>query len=306
ATFPWNTSSGASSRAANIQRGVPGGPATPECYHRVGDASRFGPVAAAGGGSATVAPRQYSSRAPSGPAARPLAAFRFALPPPRLVHGCGGDALRGASAAAAAPRRPLDLLVLPLALVAPGFRHSRSPCAPKRRTLPCRRATYALDCSGVRGRSRRNSGSSSSAAANAYSGAALPNRSYPAPESAYPAALPAPNTTAENTACPVARRRTGTVRCIASTAQPQKTPKVKACSSCSPISPGTPRACAISAQRTEVPANAAAKSIRSENRPSSAGNARRANTSASVPIARPAPVIPEERPASRTSTPNIR
>src|SRR5437867_8674890 len=42
ATLPWNTSSGARSRAASIQRGIPRGPATPEWYHMVGGASRFG------------------------------------------------------------------------------------------------------------------------------------------------------------------------------------------------------------------------------------------------------------------------
>src|SRR5882672_12574693 len=109
-------------------------------------------------------------------AARAAGALGLALAAARLVHGGRGDPL-GRSGAAAAPRcGPLDVLVLPLALVAPGLRHSGSS-APQRAHSPRRSASYARDSSRERGRSRRTIGSSSTPAAYENNGPALWNRS---------------------------------------------------------------------------------------------------------------------------------
>src|SRR3954451_6997315 len=72
------------------------------------------------------------------------AALRLALPLAGLVHGRRGDPLGGAGALPATLRAALDLLVLPLAFVAPGTGHSVSFSAGwrQRRNL-CIRRPYA-------------------------------------------------------------------------------------------------------------------------------------------------------------------
>src|SRR5207253_1544019 len=129
-----------------------------------------------------------------GATARAAAALRLALLAAGLVHGRGGDALRDASAAAAALRRPLDLLVLPLALVAPGLRH---PDLLLRRNDALSQSARKL-CIGLLGRKGEKQRQQLDHRGELVErhGAAEPI--VPGTRERVPTALPAPNTTAEN------------------------------------------------------------------------------------------------------------
>src|SRR5205814_10422706 len=137
------------------------------------------PARPRGGAAALPRGAPAIARGGTGPAARAARSPGLALLAPRLVDGGGSDALGRAGAAAAGLRRTLDVLVLPLALVAPGLRHSVSSGVhsgghhstswgtPLKWCPPDCSASYVLDFSGERGRSKRTSGSSSTAAAKA-------------------------------------------------------------------------------------------------------------------------------------------
>src|SRR4051812_34866832 len=87
--------------------------------------ARAGPATLASGGLAAGRSRATGRSAGRAPAGL-RAALRLALPLAGLVHGRRGDPLGGAGALPATLRAALDLLVLPLAFVAPGTGHSVS------------------------------------------------------------------------------------------------------------------------------------------------------------------------------------
>src|SRR5438445_8312255 len=135
ATLPWNTSSGARSRAASIQRGVPRDPATPDWYHMVGGASRFGLL--------------YLDRRP---ARRRERLLPFVSPFLRRVLFTVAAAMRFATRALR-PRPFADRLIFSYCLsrlLLQDFGIRISFCAGTTH-FPSRRASYAFDCSGERG-----------------------------------------------------------------------------------------------------------------------------------------------------------
>jgi len=220
----------------------------------------------------------------------------------RVLFTVRGDAGSRRERCGRGPRRRL-IFRTPLALLAPGLR-IRISFRAGRTHFPQSARSYAFDCSGERGRSRRSNGSSSTTAATRRAARRCRTDRTRSPRARTRRRCRREHH-AENIACPSRARRAGTVRCIVSTAQPRRRRRSMHAILKS-IRSVRRRAYAIRAQTHRGPGEHHGESFRSENRRCRAGNARSAEYLGERAHRHARACGREESPASRTNTPNIR